>query len=253
MSALLLPVAAAPLPHRPDSGLSDEGQVLTPEEADAIQAALAQARRQGLEFFVATFPELEPDISLKEHTEALHATWCQGGYGVVLAMNAATGECRIFSQPPEHDLAFAQTIAELSHEAAAAVKELPTPGARLTGMVEYLAPRLKVQPPPSASFFSSWELQEWLLVVGLSTAGLAFLLVAWHNRRAARSVAAAPPPPLYFPEVTVGTRLGAPFGGGVIARMNFARPLPPRDPSTSPPPPSAPLSFPPSSHPTPKA
>jgi hypothetical protein len=224
---VLIQVSGATLPPRPASGLWDESQLLTEAETHSIHAALTQARRQGVNLYVAIFPTIGEETSLRDRAKALHRQWQAGDYGIVIALEAATGDCRVFAQPPQDDSDFSQTISKRLGEASLSSETLTSPGARLTNLVEHLAQRLTVNNPPAElGSLPALNLHEWLTLVGLSTAALALLCYLWYNRRPASPLPLTPEaPPLYFPEVTVGKRLGAPFGGGVVARTTFSEPL----------------------------
>ncbi len=216
----LLPLGAAELPPLPANGLHDEGRLLNTEQTRTVVAAIDRARQQEIDLFVVTFPFIIGEQTLKERAEAMYRAWCRREFGLVIAMDATSNDCRFFADPSETSSLLAATISRLCADAVATSAALPTPGARLTGMVEDLAPRLAAavapfRAPPAADL----GLQEWLVFTSIAAAAVGLLLFAWGGRRVVQRL--APAAPLYFPEVMVGSRFGAAFAGGVVARIDF--------------------------------
>lgn len=235
----VVPLAAqsfdeVPLPAEPEGAVLDDGRVfaLEPERLAKLEERLARLRQEtGFEVKVAIFDTLI-GTTLRDQTARLQGGWIGPAKGVVLVFEADSGrfevgweaprELNLEGEPsipviPEEHLEPHEMIEVLGRLREAGVGK-DDPADRVVGVVERFASELDKVQARRANPNAKRNLRVVFLGIGL-LAGVALmsLLAAAWIRRADRREGEA----LVFPKVSVGMRLGAPFGGGKIGSRRF--------------------------------
>jgi hypothetical protein len=247
--ALLLLLLATALPARaqdmpfaapppPADGLLDESRVLArePERKQAITAALAGLEaKHGFRMYFALYDSLY-GRSVADRARDLQQAWLGDRPGMVLVLETDSRTFKLGRPPPrQKEIGSGQAVevlgpADLSsldlsevvrglegslmtaRDAAEFAERLGTGfAAGISTVFEERATR----PEGSASRSRMIALAIGLLA---ATGLLALLVVAGLKRAEARSLER-----YVFPKVSVGTRLGAPYGGGKISSRGFGR------------------------------
>lgn len=240
MALLVLPLGAqvmteVPVAERPVGRVMDEGRVfdLEPERLAAVEKRLAAvAETTGYEVNLAVFDTLI-GATLKDQTARLQRKWIGSSGGVVLVYEADSGRFELgWEAPPEVKLEDGERIPLVRdtdlppHEILDVISRLrafdPGDGDSLT-RIESLIGLLADEVETALSGEDEVEARRQnvrVIVLGIGLlaviALLALLAAAWIRRSDRRAGQA-----LVFPKVSVGMRLGAPYGGGKCGSRSF--------------------------------
>lgn len=223
-----------PLPAEPEGAILDDGRVFVhePERLEKLEKRLAALRNEtGFEVKVAVFDTLI-GTTLGDQTARLQGDWIGPAKGVVMVFEADSGRFEIGWEAPR----------ELNPEGSGAIPVIPEeslephemievlgrlregdagagdPADRVEATINLFARELDKVFARRGQSHSKRNLQVVILGVGLlaAVALMSLLAAAWIRRVDRREGDA-----LVFPKVSVGMRLGAPFGGGKIGSRRF--------------------------------
>jgi hypothetical protein len=202
----------------------DQSAVFDAGQSRRLSGLLGDAARRGVDVYVATFTFIDGE-TIERRAERLKAAWCRGDFGLVLVFDRATSRLTFSTKVHESMPVTALEIDGYFREATAAARTLATPGEKIVALIETLLPRLdgkvRLQQKLKREVVSGGQWFAFLAVVGLAVAGsLAFLVVRRQVRRSRRRQ----PAPVFFPSVSVESRFGGGFGGGVMAEIHFGNP-----------------------------
>jgi uncharacterized membrane protein YgcG len=201
----------------PASFIRDETHLLDEKNAQALGHALQDAReRFGVTVYVAAYPYISSGGTVRDRALELANFWCGEEPGLVIAVNRGTSQAGIAASaelwrryPPD------ETVLALADATDLLMKPNTAPEDRVSLAVHSVLTHLaKMEEIRSAREqpMTRGEIHLAELFAAVLTAfGLIVWLgvTVWRRHEAARTA-------LFFPDVEVGTRLGAPFGGGVI-------------------------------------
>jgi hypothetical protein len=209
-------------PSVPADGIHDDARAL-PDAARAEISRLIGAFRSatGCELYLATTSYLG-GVNVRDHANMLGDAWLGERPGLLLAYDRGTAS---FSFAPSEALWHRYPVPALVEAFSDGGQTLKEQGktleARLlaaSGMVMKRITRLECLRTAQSKVLSRKD--GWLagafLCLACAGAGLAaFYLARQRQKESAASVKH------HFPQVEVGTRLGAPHGGGVIADIEY--------------------------------
>ncbi len=220
----------------PEGFVVDNAGILEQEDKEALQSALARlSARSGIELYILIFPSL-PHGTTRDYAGAAAGSWLKERTGAVMVVNAEAGapdflgvaggvkNGGVFS--PE-SLAATETRAKAY---AAELRSSSTPGKAVLGATVVLLNDLAPPTPdPAVAMEKEVKPVRWIfrfLAMGAGVAVLWFGIQTIRQRPRKQQVHAGEPepepvPPPIFPPVTVGRRLGAPHGGGVVVGISF--------------------------------
>ena len=225
-------------PPPPEDGILDESRVLVrePERIQAIAAALAELEaKHGFRMYFALYDSLY-GRSVADRARDLQQAWLGDRPGMVLVLETDSRTFKLGRPAPrQKEIGPSQAVeiqgpADLSSLDLSAVVRgfegsLMTArdsaefaerlGTGFAGGVATVFEERATRPEGGAS-----KSRMIALAIGLlaATGLLALLVVAGLKRAEARSLVR-----YVFPKVSVGTRLGAPCGGGKISSRSFGR------------------------------
>ena len=200
-----------------DELVRDETRLFTDEQRSALTGKLHALRdRTGVEFCVVALT-YGGGVSVRETAAELANSRGEDRAAVVLLHNRGRGESGIAVSRAFWQRYPADEVVVLLDEGVRHLQyaELP-PDRRVLGAVDKVLERVPRMESRLAQRSRPMTRQDLLLGAGMA-GGLVVLLAAgwlvawWTRAKAARNAG------LHFPEVEVGMRLGAPYGGGVVA------------------------------------
>lgn len=208
--------AAEPAGPAPASFIHDETRLLDEKSSQQLSQSLQEAHEKlGVSLYVAAYPYLT-GISVRDRALALADQWSGEEPGMAIALNRGDGQAGIAASaglwrryPPD------EAVLVLSDATALLLKSGLSPEERVTQAAHLVLERVGKMEDIRQSRAQTLNHSE-LRLAGIFAAALMALgvivwfgLILWRRHEAARSA-------LFFPDVEVSTRLGAPFGGGVI-------------------------------------
>ena len=218
-------LAAAALPSAPADGIRDDARVLSERGRQTMVTEMgAFTERTGLRIFLDTNTFLESSTNARVRAKQLLAAWSGDKAGVLVCLD------RTSQEPPGIQVSDPVWKRSSEPEVLAAIDEASTilSGAKVdeiavvTGLRSLMAKLIKLDQLASART-KIWRPSDRLLAGGFLACvligGLATLLVSSRLRRSERAIATQH----FFPDVSVGQRFGAPFGGGVVVELNYRR------------------------------
>ena len=203
------------------SAVLDETRALSPDALTMLQAELTSFEAEtGVKLFIKAIPFLDPGSSLRSTARETRRDFCPTGSVALILLERGNGGIGV-SHSPElwQRYPMAQMVETLRAALAASAdtqssleeRALGTARAWMKGVRQLELDRRAHQRmlparerPLQAAFLAT-------LVLGCSGC-----LLLGNRARAVRQQRSEQ---LYFPEVTVGQRLGAPHGGGLIASV----------------------------------
>lgn len=232
------PPAPAPGPDKPEIIPPPPGDFLT-DEADAFDEAAETAlklemaefhRAQGLSIYVLTSTWL-PRHTAQSRAEVLAGAWLGDRAGAVLVMNRGTSENEsplglAGSLKNSEIFLPADLFRTLESARAKAVSLAGSPGGTWSQgvataarelMREWPAQRAKAAPASAAVTAPG----QWNVMTGVAAALLAGAALLFVFHRVQERLETRSNEQFRFPDVTVGRRLGANQGGGVVAGVSF--------------------------------
>lgn len=212
------PCLTAQTPPRPATGVHDETRLFTDVQKAELEAKLAQIqRRTGVSVFVTALT-FSSDATARDTARRLAAAWCADIPGVVLLFDRGKAGTGLAVSPAVwRDYPADEVTALLGRTDDALSKADAGPEDRLQAAVTvalrelqnmHAARAVRQKPVTPAEM----KLAKALAVVLAALLLLAALIARWSNLAQRRRTEK-----FFFPDVEVGTRLGAPFGGGVVA------------------------------------
>ena len=212
---------AADLPARPADGIWDDARLLP----DAVHAELAadihSVRDQaGCEVWLAAVTFVAGDQNIQGLARDLREAWTSGGPSVIIAFDRATSKHSIAPSASFWKRYPTPMIIEALRASARPVEQSNAPvEERVAQATRELLSRIRAMEQARVRQHAVLTRREGLLAMlflGLLAAGglgAALGLNIWREKRreATRTY--------LLPEVEVGMRLGAPYGGGVVVEM----------------------------------
>ncbi len=205
------------LPPKPASGLADDTRVFSDEEAQGVRDALATARdRDGVAVYVATFAYVTGDI--RSYTTELKNAWLGEDPGIVLAYSrgqptpAMLMSDALWRRYPTDEIVTALDAATFH-----LVNQQVPLGARMSRAAKALTDAIAKMDEARrqrAAFISTADKRLALVTTGVLVlmAAAVWIMINWAKRKTVLRQRS-----YRFPEVEMPTRLGAPYGGGVMA------------------------------------
>jgi len=214
---------APAVPPAPADGLYDDTRVLNETQRERAVKAIAVAREAGVDLFVAVYSFIVCE-TIEPRAERLKAAWCPEGAGLLVVADTSTNQCTYLSHVAESEWLNTVELQGIFTDASAiAAAAEGTSADKVTIVIESLGPRLsQAMARQSKLGRHSVDPRVWW-VFGSVTAGSLTLVgsLLWLRRRLGARRVAVTGQALYFPTVCVAERFGGPFGGGVIAEINF--------------------------------
>ena len=200
----------------PASLIHDETRLLDEKSTEQLSRSLQDARTQlGVSLYVAAYPYLGGG-TVRDRALVLSDRWPGGEPGLAIVFNRGDSQAGIAASaglwrrypPDEAVLTLAEATDLLSKPDVA-------PEVRVQRAVKLVLQRLtKLEADRRARelsmTYSEAKLAEWFAAAVMALGAIVwFSLILWRRHEVRHAA-------LFFPEVNVATRLGAPFGGGVI-------------------------------------
>lgn len=214
---LMLAAALRAATPPPANFVADDATLFTQDAAATLSATLRGASKKlGVSLYVVTYPFLPVGETVRERATQLADEWCQEKPGVVIVVNRGNLQAHLVASPAlwrryppdETVVAFGAATTLLAQPTLSPEERVQQAVATI---LQHLVKMENVRQARARPFArSEAHLAEAFALVLLGMACVTWLLVSLWRRRQARRAA------VYFPDVEVGTRLGAPFGGGVI-------------------------------------
>lgn len=219
---------AGSLPEKPGSFVADTANILPPDDEAALAKALTRfSAEHDAELYVVTLTwapmpavldraEKELESGAQATATQLLQTWMPSKFGAVIVHEQATGKLGIATATDEAHWLTVPAIqkaldgARRTHAAATSPAE-----AVQSCALELLSSFVAESPEPQTSAGAP-RAKPHVLVLQYVAAALCLIFGAIYliqRRQAKRRHTARA---RFFPEVTVGMRLGAPMGGGVV-------------------------------------
>ena len=139
-------------------------------------------------------------------------------YALTRAELSAEGKSQVWKLPDHEIIAAISELAPLSKKKLSKAEFLEATSSQLLAELENRI-QARNKPKKNSSF--------GYLIVFTLTAGLIYLLIWWAQKRRATEVESEK---VGFPEITTEARLGAQYGGGVVAEITFQPSLQQREP-----------------------
>ncbi len=222
---LLAMLAAAALPPAPVDGIRDDAHILSERAQQTMVTEMkAFTERTGLRIFLDTNTFLESSTNARIRAKQLLTAWSGEKAGVLVCMD------RTSQEPPGIQVSDQVWKRSSEPEVLAAIDEasviLSGPKvdevAVVTGLRSLMEKLVKLDQLAGART-KIWRPSDKLLAGGFLACvligGLITLLVSKRLKRTEGELATQH----YFPDVSVGQRFGAPFGGGVIVEVSYRR------------------------------
>ncbi len=237
---------AAALPPRPNDGILDEARLLSAAQRTAMAAEVQRLGRESdVELFVAAYTLLNEGV--QDRARRLRREWASGDRCIVALYRRGEKNLTFSVSDELTSIVPTAQLHEVYQKAAAAAAGREEPREQLVLAIQTFADEFTAVLKRREADANPFGLSKLAVVGGVFAVALLILGAGyWTNERLTRKKAERDARSL-FPEVVVGTRLGAPFGGGTVAEIEF-RPAP----GQAPPPAAAPSAAAPS-HPAPRA
>ena len=201
----------------PAALIHDEAGILDRAHADALGRDLELTREKAdVALHVVTDPFLTGGVTVRDRALALANQWAGEQPGLVITINRGDGQGGIAASaglwrryPPD------ETVVILGDATALLSNSRRPLDERLTQAVRLVSDRLigmevARQARDKTVAAEEARLAAWFAALLLVFGGTVWISVTLWRRHETRRGA------IFFPNVDVGTRLGAPFGGGVI-------------------------------------
>ncbi len=210
------------LPPAPPDQILDEAGLLDPSTRAALREHVQKLSQQfDVKLFIAAYTLL-PE---KDHVRARRLRMLWGGDSRSVVIVYRRGSQQLTFSANGHIDTFIPTreLLLMYKDAVTAARTFETPRERILAAVETLSAAiirdLTVRDAKRGFFTAEiFTLIAAICITILVIGGASFLLVRRLQLRAHKREIGC-----VFPEVTVGRRLGAPFGGGTVAGMHFAK------------------------------
>jgi len=208
--------AADDLGAAPASFIQDDTRLLNQDSRAQMGRDLQEAQTSlGFPIYVAAYPYL-PGGPVRDRALALAEKWCGQEPGLVIVFNRGDSQAGTAASaglwlryPPDETVLVLADISTLLADTQISPEDRVKQSVKLA--LQRFAKLEEARHARERTFNGSEkQLAGWfagvLMVLGVAV----WLSVLWWRRHEARHHA------LFFPEVDVATRLGAPFGGGVV-------------------------------------
>lgn len=218
LAASLCSAAFAQTPPAPASLVHDETRFFPDaRRVEFSEKLMTVQRKSGVKVFLAAMT-YTGDATVRETAARLAAAWSANDAALVLAHDRGKGQsgaavsAEFWKRYPADEV-----VTLLGEIGKVLVKKDATAEQNMAEAVATLIPRLTKMESARARRQQAFTRQDLRLgfAVGCGLVALlpvAFLLLRWSGRRRAARMTKH-----RFPDVDVATRLGAPFGGGVVA------------------------------------
>ncbi|WP_009959250.1 TPM domain-containing protein [Verrucomicrobium spinosum] len=208
------------IPPRPPSNIHDDARLFNPEQTAKLTALLASTQQQtGVRITVATFTYTS-GITVSQRAQRLATAWLDKEPGLVFAFDRGSSQPAIavsaglWNTYPADDI----TIMVLRNSTVF-TQGNPIPDERMVAAIETSAQQIAsletIRRQRLKVFTKNDRQLATVVIVVLALLGCASL---WFSRRI-RHKRAVQEETYLFPNVHVGLRLGAPFGGGTAAEV----------------------------------
>lgn len=216
-----------PLPEAPKDGILDAAEVFQPEKRQALATKLGAFRESHrFHVYISTYTFVYGEDA-NQRAERLGGKWLKGKQGAVIVLDRGGAEnspvvgMNWVCHDENHKLPY-QTIINLMLHAKRQAEAQPAnqPEERLRVAAEEIMSsytRLHAEQQEALNASGVGQLKILGGVVALMFLCLGILMLA---QRFQRKAAIAEEECYLFPQVEVGTRYGAPFGGGLVVQMH---------------------------------
>lgn len=206
----------APLDH-----VSDDAHILKPETRTALVARIRQWEAEtGCVLWLATTTFLPDAKNVREHTDELAEAWMPKGRGLIIAYDRASDAHAVAPTLEAWETYPAPDVVEALRAAGEPFRQKSLPiDQRIIEATEVLMRRFSkthTQLKLHAELLPGNERQAALIFLVILSSGTfsLFLLLARNKRRREENAIR-----YFFPSFPAAERLGAPYGGGVIAEL----------------------------------
>jgi hypothetical protein len=216
---------AADRPDRPPGFVVDETKAFSAEQKQSLETKLKKLKTDwGAEFYVVAVTYADPNAAGR--AEALKNKWLGNWPGLVLLYDRGGNELAFSANKmslAEDESKGLQKLFRSSAEAAARAEgEGKNLGERIVIAVEAVFPILETKLTEDAVMEERFTLTEMAVFGGVSTAVLVMVIGIWIARRTARHLTSRHVVQRhFFPTAGVEGRMGAAFGGGVVAEAEL--------------------------------
>ena len=211
-----------PLPESPADHVLDEARLIDPETRAKLVAEIQRLEREaGVDLFIAAYTLLPEPI--EDRARRLREAWATNHRTVVCVYRRGAQQLTFSASGDGKVFVPSQTLFALYDRAVEVARQHDEPRDRLVAatrsLSEGLIEDLKVRDSKRGPFVGEvFRLLIGLMIASLTIGGISYAIVKVLNgRRQARDAG------FLFPEVVVGRRLGAAFGGGTVAEIDFQK------------------------------
>ena len=213
---------APPLPPRPSNLLFDDARLFNEEGAEQLSRALMDAEQSlGVSVFVTSISFLDGGSTLRDRVLPMLASWSAGRPGLLVAFNRGNSQFSVLPTSEIWQRYSTDEVALLITDAAKLLgNHVPPPDGRMKDAVSLILDRLQKLETQRSARMASPPAPSLRLMLGLCGACVVLGLLFWVLAARAKARSTGIYQPRVFPEAEVGTRLGAPFGGGVVGEAS---------------------------------
>jgi hypothetical protein len=205
-------------PPRPATGVYDETRLFTAAQTAELEAKLAAIQSEtGVTAFIAALT-FSSDATARDAARRFAAAWTADLPGIVLLFDRGKAGAGLAVSPLMWQNYPADEVAALLGKTGDALARADAkPEDRVQAAIKLVHRELKTMTAARAAR-QRWLTQAEMKLAKVLAAVLVALLLAaaiiarWSNRTQRRRTEK-----FFFPDVVVDTRLGAPYGGGVVA------------------------------------
>lgn len=224
---LLSMLAAAALPPAPLDGIRDDARLFSDKGRQALASEMRSfTEKTGLAIFVDASTFLPTGTNARARAKALRPVWTGARDGVVICIDRSSQD------PPGIELSDAiwnrdsepEVLAMLDNNLRFFSSRKLDEALTIEG-VKMLMQRLTTLEDLARQRTRLWRPSDTLLAgafAAILLVGMLLTVVLSRLLRRSESDSAAE---YWFPDVNVGQRFGAPFGGGVIVELTYHRDL----------------------------
>jgi hypothetical protein len=209
----------AVLPEAPADGILDDTHALTGEAHQKLAAQLANFRQdQGYRVWLVTSTFLDSGKTVRYYSRDLRKAWCGPDDGILLAYDRGTDRSAISLSPGIWNRFSASALTQLLQVGGTIMSDATkTPEQRLTEFTGKLLSGMREINQQHNKINVSFSRDHRRLAIAFASAiaigALVLFILGIRSRRQDMKNALQS----HMPDIMVGTRLGAAFGGGLNA------------------------------------
>ena len=200
----------------PASFILDDAILFQKDDADKLSRELTEsANKHGVSVYVAGFSFLEGEAA-RERANALCARWLDGRPGFVIVYTRGNAQPAVMASPVMWQRYPADEVMIVLQESGRLLSDVfLSPEQRVIRAAELALKKIQLMEDGRLGRLHQLSTPDTRLAMLLGAMFSLLGAISWFSIWMRRKRAAARSGPFFFPEAVVGTRLGAPFGGGV--------------------------------------